>query len=232
MNIGEIKQQLAKKTVEFRTGGFKPGDAATESWIGNVYLYKEAEEIPLNSEGDVMYPLLQLHVASLPYIPEALKNTAVITVFVGYDEPIDSHTPQGDGWVLREYTAADQLVVKRWVHPEPLFKTYPLKPGNAEDDFPVWDDPAFPSAIITAIETLEEKEEISNYYDAVNLHYHHKLGGYPSFQQAHNGFDEGFEFMFQIAPDDKAGWPIEDDNNLYFTKNAQTGEWKVYAEYD
>ena len=39
--IDEIKKILVKKATGFTTGGFKPTNSDTESWIGRVYLYKE-----------------------------------------------------------------------------------------------------------------------------------------------------------------------------------------------
>lgn len=49
--INEIKKMLAKKATIFTSGGFKPTYSDTESWIGRVYLYKEDETIPVNSNG-------------------------------------------------------------------------------------------------------------------------------------------------------------------------------------
>ena len=67
-----IKTQLAKKAPEFISGGFKPTNSITESWIGRVYLYHENEEIPLDNDGELMLPLFQLCFNDLPFVPEIL----------------------------------------------------------------------------------------------------------------------------------------------------------------
>lgn len=78
--IDEIKRMLVKKATGFTTGGFKPTNSNSESWIGRVCLYKEEETIPTDNEGKMMFPLLQVCLDGLPYIPDALKGTKVLTV--------------------------------------------------------------------------------------------------------------------------------------------------------
>lgn len=45
--IEEIKKQLVKRATGFITGGFRPTNSNTENWIGQVYLYRENEDIPI-----------------------------------------------------------------------------------------------------------------------------------------------------------------------------------------
>lgn len=231
MTIGDIKQAIARRATEFKTGGFKPTHQPNESWIGRVYLYKADEEIPLTSDGDVMYPLLQLYVADLPGKPACLANTTLLTLFVGNDLPYGAgEEPMGNTWVLREYTANDQLEIKHWVHPYPLYRSFPLKPVTVEADYPVWDDPAMPADVADAVLALEKSGEISDYYDVIENYYHHKVGGYPAYSQPSEGFEEGFEFAFQVASDDKADFYLGENGTLLFAKNSTTGEWKVYVD--
>jgi uncharacterized protein YwqG len=52
-----------------------------------VYLYRESEDIPIDSNGKAMLPLLQICLEGLPYIPDALKGSKVLTVFVSENMP-------------------------------------------------------------------------------------------------------------------------------------------------
>ncbi|MBS1605251.1 MAG: hypothetical protein JST42_21485, partial [Bacteroidetes bacterium] len=118
MNIAEIKNRLAKRATELSAGGFKPTYSDKESWIGRVAFYKEDESIPLDADGTPMLPLLQLSLEGLPYIPDGLENTKMITLFISENLSTDGNpqgapSANGDGWVLREYKKDDRLVNKR-----------------------------------------------------------------------------------------------------------------------
>src|ERR1700761_9826351 len=111
MNIQEIKERLVRKAVRLSPGGFKPAYTENESWLGKVYLFKEDEDIPTGADGYPMIPLLQLNLKGLPFIPAGLENTRTITLFIEEDLPTDL-SENGDGWMLREYSADDALVIK------------------------------------------------------------------------------------------------------------------------
>ena len=114
--IEEIKKQLVKRATGFITGGFRPTNSNTESWIGQVYLYRESEDIPIDSNGKAMLPLLQICLEGLPYIPDALKGSKVLTVFVSENMP-GRLAYNGDDWVIREYKEEDVLVALSTLHP-------------------------------------------------------------------------------------------------------------------
>lgn len=71
----QIKSALEKKATEFISGGFKPTNSISESWIGRVYLYLENEAIPLDNDGELMLPLFQLCLEGLPFVPEILEES-------------------------------------------------------------------------------------------------------------------------------------------------------------
>lgn len=74
MSPEEIKAALARPAVEFTAGGFRPTYAATESWLGRVYLGRADETLPLDAQGQPMWPLLQLVLAGLPTVPDTSAN--------------------------------------------------------------------------------------------------------------------------------------------------------------
>ena len=85
-------------------------------------------------------------------------------------------------------------------------------------------------------EILELKRSIGLYYSDVTagLEYHNctKFGGYPSFCQSGVSFDEGFQFVFQISSDEKAGFNVIDGGSLMFAKNPRSGAWSLYYDFD
>jgi hypothetical protein len=230
MNIKEIQEKLAKKAVEFETGGFKPANTADESWIGRVYLYGQYEYIPLDKNKNMMLPLFQLSLKNLPFVPEILKDTKAITVFIAKNFPVDFKS-NGDSWVLREYKITDELIVKDLKNSQSYIKPFPLKANFIEKDFPVWDGGGIPVELEGEILKLESSGEIESYYDIVENHYMHKLGGYPTFCQSGVDFGEDFEFVFQISSDEKARLNIIDRGTIFLAKNRKTGEWKYYSDF-
>lgn len=250
MNIAEIKDRLAKRATELSAGAFKPTYSDKESWIGRVAFYKEEESIPLDADGTPMLPLLQLSLEGLPYIPDGLENTKMITVFISEDLLTGRYssangapsTPSGDGapnylsangegWVLREYSKDDHLINKRLENLDSYIRSYPLKTTFIREDYPVWDSGGIPSDIEDEILRLEKAGEITDYYDIVENNYGHKLGGHPTFCQSGIDFGEDFEFLLQIASDGKANLNIVDAGTIFLAKNRKTGEWRLYIDF-
>ncbi len=228
--IDEIKKILVKKATGFTTGGFKPTNSDTESWIGRVYLYKEDEGIPTDNNGKMMLPILQICLNGLPYIPEELKGTKALTVFVSEDMP-GRLANNGNNWVIREYKEDDLLVLKDICNQSSPVKPYPLKSQLIEEDYPVWDSGDIPMEIEDELVEMEDSGEITDYYDYTDCFAGHKIGGYPNYIQSGIDFGDGYEFMIQIASDEKANLNIIDSGNFYLSKNSQTGDWRLYCDF-
>jgi uncharacterized protein YwqG len=110
-------------------------------------------------------------------------------------------------------------------------KPFPLIPQNIQDDYPVWDGGGLTSEMEDEILKLEKSGIIEDYYDITENQYGHKLGGYPSFCQPGVHFGDNFEFVFQIASDDKVKLNIVDSGTMFFAKNSKTGEWVFYCDF-
>lgn len=228
--VEKIKNKLAKKATEFITGGFKPTNSLTESWIGRVYLYDENEEIPFDNRGNMMLPLFQLCFNNFPFVPEILKETKIITVFISKDLPLDL-TPNGNNWVLREYKSTDRIIFKDFKNESSHIKPFPLSYKLIQEDYPVWEDLEISNDISDKIIELEDERVIDSYYDMIENNYCHKLGGYATYRQSGINYGEDFEFVLQIASDKKANLNIVDSGNFYFAKNRKTGEWVYYCDF-
>ncbi len=228
--IESFKNRLAKRAVELTAGGFRPANSIDESWIGRVYLYKEDEEIPVDNQGALMLPLFQLCLSTLPFVPTALAGVKVLTVFISRDWPMDL-TPNGENWLIREYGQTDLLRIKDLVNQDFWLKPFPLKPQTIEADYPVLDDDEMPGEIAEEFLGLEASGEIDEYYRVVENHYGHKIGGYPSFCQPAVDFGNDYEFVMQIASDEKAHLNIVDSGTIFLAKNIKTGKWKYYCDF-
>ncbi|TDS13000.1 DUF1963 domain-containing protein [Sphingobacterium paludis] len=125
-----------------------------------------------------------------------------------------------------EYTSTES-----WIGKVYLLKPFPLRPQPTRDDYPVWDGGGLTREMEVEILELERSGIIESYYDITENQYGHKLGGYPSFCQPGVYFGDNFEFVFQIASDDKARLNIVDSGTMYFAKNAITGEWIFYCDF-
>jgi hypothetical protein len=232
MDIEQIKKNLSKKATIFKTGGFRPQNSANESWIGRVYLYKPNEFIPLQSNGERMIPLFQLCLENLEFVPDILKDTRVITVFISDEIPVELEpTHNGNKWVLREYSYQDNLIINNLSNPKSFLKSFPLSARTVEDDSPMWDTYDISDEICDEVLRLEDEGVIDSYYDIVENYYEHKIGGYASFCQPGIKFEEGFEFVLQISSDEKANLNVVDNGSMYFAKNVLTSEWLFYCDF-
>ena len=228
--IENIKKQIVRKATEFIAGGFKPTNSNSESWIGKVYLFKKDEEIPKDKEGNLMLPLFQLCFDNIENIPEILTDTKVITVFISKDLPVYL-TDNGENWLIREYKKSEKLIIKELTNPKSFIKPFPLTPKTIEEDYPVWDGGGLSSEMEDKIIELENSGVIDDYYDITDNQYGHKLGGYPSFCQSGIDFGDDYEFVFQIASDEKANFNVVDSGTIFLAKNSKTGEWKYYCDF-
>ena len=156
------KQQIVRKAIEFKTGGFRPTNSISESWIGKVYLYKEDEEIPKDKNGNLMFPLFQLCLENIEIRPDILADTMVITVFIAEELPMDI-TANGNEWLLREYKKSDKLIIKELKNPDSGLKPFPLKPSKIKEDYPVWDGGGLTSEMENEILKLEDSGIIEGY---------------------------------------------------------------------
>jgi len=63
-----------------------------------------------------------------------------------------------------------------------------------------------PGDIEDEIIELENSGVIESYYDIVENHHSHKVGGYPTFCQSGIDFGDNFDFVLQISSDEKSAF--------------------------
>lgn len=110
-------------------------------------------------------------------------------------------------------------------------KSFLLKAVKISEDFPVWDGGGLTVDMEDEIVEMEDAGEIEEYTDEFPNVEGHKLGGYPSFNQSGIEFGEGFEFVLQIASDEKAGLNFIDNGTVFLAYNQKAGDWKFYCDF-
>lgn len=232
MSPEEIKAVLACPAVALTRGTTGATHLTTKSWLGRVYLSRPGEMLPLDAQGRPMWPLLQLVLAGLPWVPPALAGTQALTVFVSQQLPVDTRTaPNGQNWLLREYPLGEPLLLHELTNAASPLKPFPLQAGPVLTDYPVWDGGGIPEKLTKEIVALERAGIIDEDSDWLHNHNGHKLGGWPSFCQPGIEFSPGFEFVLQIASDVQARFNVVDSGTIFLAKNAGTGAWEFYCDF-
>ena len=231
--IEYLKSKLKKKAITFETGGIRPTNQLGESWIGKVCWQLPGEQQPIGNNGYPMTAIATIFVPESDHVPNALKNIKMISIFIDDDfwDNLDDDDLK-DYFVIRTYDNLNNLVACDY-HDHEMLLSFPLVPQYVEDDFPNWSDLSdINRSIFDIIYNLEDKKVLDYHTDIYeNNGTSHKLGGYPFSIQDSVDFDEGYEFVLQIASDEKADMMIVDNGKFYFAYNPQTNDWSVKCQF-
>ena len=230
--LESIKLRLRKKAIVFETGGIKPTNEKGESWIGKVCWQNPNETQPVDKNGNPMIPIATIFVDGTEYVPTALKDIKLITVFMDVDfwNNIGAED-YAKYFEIRTYKDIENIEKCDYTSDE--ITSFPLVAKKVDNEFPQWEDLEEESEVLfDMILDLEQKEGIDYYDDIMEENNStHKLGGYPSSIQGGVGYDEGYEFVMQISSDEKAGMNIVDGGNFYFGYNPTTEKWSVRCDF-
>jgi len=193
-----------KQATIFETGGRKPTKELYESWIGQVGWQNEEDKDIFTNEN--LIPLAMIFLENLPYTPQNVSDIKLMNIFMKEDvwEWKDTTGDITKYFLIRTYKSLDNL--ERCEYKSNSIKPFPLFPKLVEDDTPMDD--------------LEGKK-----------YYNHKVGGFETFCQEQIYIEDGYEFVFQIVSDEKAGLNIIDSGNFYFYYNKEQDKWKVEWDF-
>jgi hypothetical protein len=173
-----------------------------------------------------MFPIMQLCLIDLPFIPNALQNTKILTVFISSEF---LQKPEKN-FCIREYPILESLVEKDFGGSIEGVKPLPLFPQLIGNDYPHRGD--IPRDLLDIICHMEKEEGIEYYKDIYEWSdLEHKIGGYANYCQGGFGFKAGYEFVLQIASDPEAGLEIVDDGRIYFAKNPANNQWQAHWDF-
>ena len=225
------EEEKAKKKViaELRRRLKKPASKPTTappvgyvSCLGCVTWQLPGETQPKDDEGNPLVPLATIFVPSSPDVPEALKGTALVTVFAPEDAWVVN--PVGEprlGCVIRAYPTLEGLVPCRYTAQS--LTPCILTPRTVDDDMPCYPGLGGGDEVLPLLRSAVKEFGINYYDDVRETNYEqHKIGGYPAFCQDPPNFPPGFSFAFQISYDDAARLSILDCCRYYFYYNPKT----------
>lgn len=216
-------EKILKKASIAQISGFRPPEDPLTSWFGGRGVMLSSESIPQYS-GNPMFPLLQVNLTELPYLPPKLTNTKILVVWFNQKEiPFDKKN--GDGWLIREYSSFDNLKVVENVEKPTNLKSFPIKWNLLEKERPGWDE----AGGLIDMSAINENEEASDkFFDEYQNHPFTKIGGYPT--EIQHGIGGDSTFVFQIGSEEKPNWMWADNGIGYFLK-TQSGEWEFQCQF-
>ncbi len=194
--------EITKKATIFETGGGRPTKELLESWIGAVNYQKEEDKDLFSKEN--FKPLAMIFLENLPYVPESVSNIKLINVFMSEEIWNAKDIDIEKYFIIRTYNDLNDLVKCDYTNSN--IKAFPLFPKLVEDD--------------TSMDNSEG-----------NKYYNHKVGGFETFCQEPIAVADGYEFIFQITSDEKAGLNIVDGGNFYFYYNKEKDDWIVNYDF-
>lgn len=133
--LDKLRHDLLRPASIAHVGGFRPPKTPLTSWFCRG-VGRSTESLPL-WQGEPMFPLIQVRVSELPFVPSQLHDIALLVLFHNlHTHPFD--LPHGEGWLIREYADFTDL------RPLPAvsipYKPFPIRWSRVEDDTPGWED--------------------------------------------------------------------------------------------
>lgn len=218
VTLNELRTKLRSASLA-TAGGFRPPEDPVTSWFCRA-VGQPGEGLPL-WEGEAMFPLLQVRVDELPFVPMQLRGIALFVLFHNVKQhPFD--LPHGQGWLIREYQTLDGLVpLPQAAH---TYRPFPIRWSHVDDDAPGWED-AWGLVDLSAVN--EDEAASDAFFEKFNRYHCTKVGGYPNEIQHGVGVDD---FVFQVGSEEKVGWMWADNGIGYFFRSMQ-GEWRWSCQF-
>ncbi len=216
--LDQLRQHLRSAALA-TIGGFRPPQDPLTSWFGRGAGLPH-ENLP-EFEGAPMFPLLQIRVAELPYVPEPLRDVALLVLFHNQSRhPFE--LPHGEGWLIREYASVDGLVALPQMAQR--IKPFPIRWRRVDDDAPGWEG-AWELVDLAAVN--DDEAATDAFFDDFTRNMGTKVGGYP--YEIQHGVGR-HDFVFQVGSEEKAGWMWGDNGIGYFFR-APDGQWRWDCQF-
>lgn len=234
--LAEYRRLNTRRCSILKLGGFRPTENPATSNFGKYTLAASGESWP-TYRGRPMQFICQFVVGDAPYIPDVLRDVAVVSFFIDRDEKgywdIDYGVNGGEpgGWLVRSYRTLAGLTPLT----PPAGYSSVVEPHEGRwieaEDQPVYDDEELIEVDGLDLDNLDEEDQ---HLDNLSGH---KLGGYPSTIQSGVTWpgSPDAKFAFQIDSDEKAGIGWVDSGVIYIGRSPDTDErpsfhfeWQFY----
>lgn len=218
--LDELRGHLRRASVA-EIGGFRPPEDPCVSWFGRGVCIP-GEALPTH-EGRELFPLLQINISELPYVPAELSGVRLLVLFHSRTEhPFDK--PHGEGWLIREYSSLEGLIPLPQASEPDVVRPFPIRWSLVEDDAPGWEE----AWHVVDLSSVNDDDASSAFFRDFSRYPGTKVGGYP-FEIQHGVVLD--DFVFQVGSEGKAGWEWVDGGIGYYFKN-RNGEWRWDCQFD
>jgi hypothetical protein len=210
-SIEAIRSRLGRAASIATVGGFRPPDDPFVSWLGQVRAIGRDQAWP-EVDGAPMAGVFQVRTSELPFVPDALDDLALMTLFLRVEDgcPAPPEDVDDPGWLVRCYESVDDLVgVDGTI--APAITPFPLRWTRLDADLPAFDD----AAQVLGDDELEVVEDEAFGSPADGL----KVGGWPALIQSELSWDDA-AFVLQVDSDEKTGLVWGDGGVLYLGRGA------------
>ena len=168
-----------------------------------------------------MFPLIQIRVSELPFVPGQLQNVALLVLFHNlHEHPFD--LPNGQGWLIREYTDLNDLKPLPGVSTP--YRPFPIRWSRVENDAPGWEDAA---DLIDMSAVNSDESATDFFFNEFERYSCTKVGGSPTEIQHGVGLDD---YVFQVGSEEKVKWMWADNGIGYFFRSSN-GEWRWSCQF-
>ncbi|MBN1583106.1 MAG: DUF1963 domain-containing protein [Anaerolineae bacterium] len=206
----ELESKLASAAIA-QIGGFRPPQDPRSSWFGKG-VGLPGEGLP-EFNGEPMFPLLQINVSELPFVPPELSATRLLVLFHNrHEHPFDR--PHGDGWEIREYADIEELQPLPKVPYAIPLRPFPIRWRLVDDDAPGWETAW---DIIDLTRVNQDEKTTDYFFKQFNRYAGTKVGGFP--YEIQHSVETG-SFVFQVGSEEKANWMWADNGIGYFGRCA------------
>ncbi|SFH57839.1 DUF1963 domain-containing protein [Planctomicrobium piriforme] len=226
-SLEEYKLANTRKASILQVGGFRPTGHFLASHFGQTPVALPGEEWPVFQKRPMLC-ICQLNLTAAPFVPESLKDIALITFFVDAEMILREESNGGD-WCLRAYKTLDKLTQLAAPNEAPKLQRGFECRWEVREDYPVYDDPD--------VVELDGFDSSDIHLDNVHCT---KVGGYASNIQSEPWWSYRHHpavprYCFQIDGEDKVNLRWGDCGTVYLARGTAPGfeddwflDWQCY----
>tara|TARA_A100001015_G_scaffold279887_1_gene341464 strand:+ start:444 stop:1169 length:726 start_codon:yes stop_codon:yes gene_type:complete len=225
------RKSIEKASSKLLVGGFRPTHNPITSCFGEVRVKKLGQRWPY-AAGQSLWPVCQLNLKEAPFVPDILKDLAMIQVFIFDDidfletNIIDTTSTDETMVFIRTFENLDTLVPVEMPDHQSTYRPCEAKWENAAQiDYPTHD------TLPIDFDALN----IGRYYDQKGIRCvtGTKIGGWPNCIQSEPWWwDQDFEYAFQIDSEYRANCVWYDCGTVYVARDRKNPSlWAIDVQF-